>query len=72
MFSKEHPFLAFTCHFPLIYNTILQNEKKNYEMPSVEEVLVLVEQGFAASQVENRMTTPMNTDVSVRETYVYD
>ena len=28
MFSKEHPFLAFTCHFPLIYNTILQNEKK--------------------------------------------
>ena len=50
MFSKEHPFLAFTCHFPLIYNTILK--RKNYEMPSVEEVLVLVEQGFAASQVE--------------------
>lgn len=47
-------------------------KRKNYEMPSVEEVLVLVEQGFAASQVENRMTTPMNTDVSVRETYVYD
>lgn len=27
-------------------------KKKNYEMPSVEEVLVTVEQGFAASQVE--------------------
>lgn len=29
-------------------------KRKNYEMPSVEEVLVLVlvEQGFAASQVE--------------------
>ena len=27
-------------------------KRKNYEMPSVEEVLVLVEQGFAARQVE--------------------
>ena len=25
-------------------------KRKNYEMPSVEEVLVLVAQGFAASQ----------------------
>ncbi len=52
MFSKEHPFLAFTCHFPLIYNKSYKMKRKNYEMPSVEEVLVLVEQGFAASQVE--------------------
>ena len=27
-------------------------KRKNYEMPSVEEVLVLVEQCFAASHVE--------------------
>ena len=27
-------------------------KRNNYEMPSVEELLVLVEQGFAASQVE--------------------
>ena len=27
-------------------------KRKNYEMPSVEEVLVLVEQGYSASHVE--------------------
>ena len=52
MFSKEHPFLAFTCHFPLFIIQSYKMKRKNYEMPSVEEVLVLVEQGFAASQVE--------------------
>lgn len=51
MFSKEHPFLAFTCHFPF-NNNPTKMKRKSYEMPSVEEVLVLVEQGFAASQVE--------------------